>query len=193
MIMGEGAMVGAVVLVVGPSGVGKDTLLAGARAHFAADATVIFQRRDITRPAAAGGEDHRPVTMAEFDAIAAAGGYALSWTAHDLRYGVPVAMAAQVAAGTTAVVNVSRGVIDAARARFAHVTVIEVTAPAAVLAARLAARGREDTAAINKRLARVAAPVANRPGVHRLVNDGSVADGVAAMVAMIKSAAEAES
>ena len=70
---------------------------------------------------------------------------------------------------------------------------IEVTAPAAVLAARLGARGREDTAAINKRLARVAAQVADRPGVHQLVNDGSVADGVAAMVAMIKSAAEAES
>ena len=62
-------------------------------------------------------------------------------------------------------VNVSRAIIDAARARFAHVTVIEVTAPAEVLAARLIARGREDPAAINDRLARVAAPVATRPGV----------------------------
>jgi len=184
-------MVGAVVLVVGPSGVGKDTLLAGARAHFAGDPTVVFQRRDITRPAEAGGEDHRPVSLTEFDTIAAAGGYALCWAAHDLRYGVPVAMAARVAAGTTVVVNVSRGIIDAARARFAHVTVIEVTAPAEVLAARLTARGREDPAAISERLARAAPPVADRPGVHRLVNDGSVADGVAAMVAMIESAAAA--
>ncbi|MGB1006393.1 MAG: phosphonate metabolism protein/1,5-bisphosphokinase (PRPP-forming) PhnN [Thalassobaculaceae bacterium] len=182
-------MVGAVVLVVGPSGVGKDTLLAGARTHFATDPTVVFQRRDITRPAAAGGEDHRPVSLAEFDAIAAAGGYALSWAAHDLRYGVPVAMAAHVAVGATVVVNVSRGIIDAARARFAHVTVIEVTAPTALLAERLAARGREDPAAIRQRLARVAAPVADRPGVYRLVNDGGVAEGVAAMVAMITAAA----
>ena len=102
-----------------------------------------------------------------------------------------MAMAARVAAGTTVVVNVSRAIIDAARARFAHVTVIEVTAPAEVLAARLIARGREDPAAINKRLARVAAPVAARPGVHRLANNGSVADGVAAMVAMIEGAAVA--
>ena len=108
-----------------------------------------------------------------------------------MRYGVPVAMAVRVAAGTTVVVNVSRGIIDAARARFAHVTVIEVTAPAEVLAARLTARGREDPAAISKRLARAAPPVADRPGVHRLVNDGSVADGVAAMVVMIESAAAA--
>lgn len=137
------------VLVVGPSGAGKDTLLNAARQALADDARFRFVRRVITRPAEAGGEDHEPVSDAAF----AARDFALSWQAHGLRYGIPADVADDLARGVVVVANVSRSVIAEAASRF-PVRVIEVTAPADVLAARLAARGRETAADVAGRLAR---------------------------------------
>src|SRR3954452_5276441 len=124
------------VLVVGPSGAGKDTLLDAARQALADDTRFRFVRRVITRPADAGGEAHEAVTEAEF----AARDFALQWQAHGLRYGIP---AEAIEERVVAVANVSRTVIAEAARRF-RVRVIEVTAPPDVLASRLASRGRED-------------------------------------------------
>ncbi|MGA7013248.1 MAG: phosphonate metabolism protein/1,5-bisphosphokinase (PRPP-forming) PhnN, partial [Pseudolabrys sp.] len=48
---------GRLVLVVGPSGAGKDTVITGAKAACAADSTFVFPRRVVTRPAS-DAEDH---------------------------------------------------------------------------------------------------------------------------------------
>ena len=54
------------IAVVGPSGAGKDRLMAGARAALAQDTRFRFVRRAITRATEAGGEDHEALTEAAF-------------------------------------------------------------------------------------------------------------------------------
>ncbi|MGQ3357242.1 MAG: hypothetical protein ACT6XS_21655, partial [Phreatobacter sp.] len=79
---------GRLVLVVGPSGAGKDTLIAAARSRLASDEAVLFPRRIVTRPASAA-EDNVEADEATFARIAEAGGFALTWSAHGHRYGIP--------------------------------------------------------------------------------------------------------
>ena len=155
---------GLLVLVVGPSGAGKDTVLAYARQHLQAYDHVLFPRRVVTRPPGPG-EDHEPATEAEF----AARRFALCWEAHGLRYGIPQEIETDLARGRIVIVNVSRAVIAQARARY-HCKVIEITAPVEILARRLALRGREREADIAARLARQAAPV---EADATIINDGA--------------------
>jgi phosphonate metabolism protein PhnN/1,5-bisphosphokinase (PRPP-forming) len=177
------------VLVVGPSGAGKDTLIDAARVRLGADPRFRWVRRVVTRPAEAGGEDHEPADPETFTARRDAGGFALWWEAHGVAYGIPADIATDLAAGRVVIGNASRTVIADTAARF-PVTVIEVTAPAEVLAARLNGRGREDAADIAGRLARTV----NMPdgvAVERIDNGGTLADGVAAMVAALTRVASA--
>jgi ribose 1,5-bisphosphokinase len=142
---------GRLVLVVGPSGAGKDTLIDLARTALQDDPTVVFPRRVATRTASAA-EVHDTLSADEFDRAARAGAFALTWDAHELRYGIPAGIDADIRAGRTVVCNVSRAIIDAARRRYAAVVVALVTAPPELLAARLKARGRDGD--IAQRLAR---------------------------------------
>ncbi len=171
------------VLIVGPSGAGKDTLLDAVRAGLANDTRVLFARREITRPATPGGEDHLPVDEATFIARRDEGGYALWWQAHGLSYGISLDIEAALAAGVVVVASVSRSVIAEAAQRYA-VRVVEITASPAVLAERLRARGREGAEDIARRLAReVPLPVGLL--VTSVVNDGSVAEGAARLRAAL--------
>ena len=167
------------VLVVGASGVGKDTLMEAARRVLAEDKRFRFVRRTITRPADAGGEDHDPVTEPEFDAR----DHDLEWQAHGLRYGIPAGIAEDLARGRIVVANVSRGIISEAAERF-PVRVIEVSAPPELLAARLAARGREDSEGVAARLSRSVALPAS-VDARRVVNDGSLAQGIERFLAAL--------
>jgi phosphonate metabolism protein PhnN/1,5-bisphosphokinase (PRPP-forming) len=175
------------VPVVGPSGAGKDTLMAAARARLAADPRFVFARRCITRPAEAGGEDHQAMAREAFEAARAAGAFTLWWEAHGLLYGIPRGVEDDMAAGRVAVANLSRTVLAEA-ARRHRVRVLVITAPPATLAARLAARGREDPADIAARLARDA-PLPEGIEAETVLNDGTVEQGVARVLAALSRAA----
>ena len=173
------------VLVVGPSGAGTDTLMERAREALAGQPGFRFVRREITRPEGAGGEDHVAVTPELFAARRAAGAYAIAWEAHGLGYGIPVDIARDLDAGHVVVANVSRAVLVEASRRFAT-RVLEITAPVEVLARRLAARGRESEADIAARLSR-AVPLPDGLDVTSIVNDGPLDTGVARVLAVLNA------
>ena len=173
-------------IVVGPSGAGKDSLIAGAAAALGDDPGFAFPKRDITRAADAGGEDHVEVSAGEFAERRDAGRYALAWNAHGLAYGIPVSIDAELAQGITVIVNVSRTVINAARARYRHLRVLHVTAPLPVLAERIAARGRERAADVEARLARAGIRTPQGADVVEICNNGLLGDAIAAFVAAVR-------
>ena len=144
---------GRLILVVGPSGAGKDTLIAGARAACRDDATVVFPRRVVTRPAS-NFEDNDFVSKAAFEQAAAKGAFAFWWSAHGHDYGIPLAIDFDIESGRTVVCNVSRTMVDVVRKRYAHVMTILITAPKDILAARLATRDRASDGRILERLSR---------------------------------------
>jgi ribose 1,5-bisphosphokinase len=176
---------GRLCLVVGPSGAGKDSLIAGAAAALAGDHRFLFPRREITRAADAGGEDHIPVSAQEFVARRAGGGYALAWEAHGLCYGIPSSIDDALAQGVSVIVNVSRTVIDTARACYPRLRVIHVTAPLDILAQRIAARGRETAADAATRLQRAAIIAPSGADVVEICNDGKLEDAVEAFAAAL--------
>jgi ribose 1,5-bisphosphokinase len=145
---------GRLVLVVGPSGAGKDTLIALARAQCAGDPAIVFPRRIVTR-AASAAEDHESVSESDFDAAQEQGAFAFWWEAHGLKYALPAALDGDIRAGRAVVCNVSRALVPSLRARYACVTVVLVTAPRDVLAARLGARSRSSDSDVTGRLDRV--------------------------------------
>jgi len=180
---------GTLFLVVGPSGVGKDSLLDGARAALADDKRYVFPQRVITRPADAGGEAHRAVSVQAFAEMRAAGAFALAWYANGLDYAIPAEIDRLLAEGRHVVVNVSRTIADEARRRYRPLRVIAVTAPGEIVAARLAARGRESAAEIAERLARGALALPQGPDVAVVVNDASLETGIARMLQALRAPA----
>lgn len=175
---------GLLVLVVGPSGAGKDTLIAHARQALETRADISFARRRITRPVDAT-ENHISVDEGAFAHGVAMGSFPLYWRANGLSYALGAEVAEDIAAGRTVVANGSRGAVAEARARFARVKVVLVTAPPEVLAARISARGREDGAGAAQRLSRE--PALDRAPNLVIVNDGAPGPAGEELAAFLKA------
>ena len=176
-------MAGALVLVVGPSGAGKDTLINAARAALAGDPRFDFPRRTITRHAVAALEDHDSVSEEAFDRLEREGAFALSWRAHGLSYGIPRDILDAIAADRVVVVNGSRAMAETARYAIPATQILLVEATPSVRALRLAGRGRETSDEIARRLEReVPDPL---PDAIRVDNSGPLASGVAAFLAAL--------
>jgi ribose 1,5-bisphosphokinase len=176
---------GRLAYVMGPSGAGKDTLMAYARARVD-PAAVVFAHRYITRPAAAGGENHVMLSAAEFAARHDAGLFVLSWNSHGFWYGIGAEVELWLVRGLVVVVSGSRAAWPQAKTLYPDLLGIVVDAPIELRAGRLAARSREDEAAIRARLAREV-PLPADDAVHWLDNSGPIAIAGESMVRLLRA------
>lgn len=109
-------MMGKLIWLMGPSGSGKDSLLAELRLR--EQTQLLVAHRYITRDASAGSENHIALSEQEFFTRAGQNLLALSWHANGLYYGVGVEIDLWLHAGFDVVVNGSRAHLPQARARY---------------------------------------------------------------------------
>lgn len=170
------------ILVVGPSGAGKDTLIGLAQSACAGDGDVVFPQRVVTREASVH-ENNEAVSATVFGQMLAHGDFAFQWEAHGLRYGLPQSIVDDIRAGRAVVANVSRTIVESARRSYANVTVVSITAPSDVLAQRLAERSRPSDGQLGDRLRRTV--VSAEPDV--IINNvGSAEDHAVELLKAIK-------
>ncbi len=178
---------GILFYLMGPSGAGKDSLLAHAqRALGADDSRVLFARRWITRPEDYGGEGHHAISPEGFAAMAETGLFCMEWQAHGFRYGIGREVVEWLAAGSNVVVSGSREHFPDAMDSFPDLIGIYVRSSLAVLAQRLAARGREATAEIRSRLERSPVPLLQSPQLVVLDNDGDLHEAGERLVQILR-------
>ena len=175
---------GRLVLVVGPSGAGKDTLIGLARAACAGDDNIVFARRVVTREASSF-EDNEQVGPEVFRQAQAQGAFAVHWEAHGHCYALRRAIEDEIRAGRTVVANVSRTVVEGVRRTYAVVTVVSITAPPEILVARLAARARDSDGRVADRLSRAVDAAASIPDV-TILNVGRAEDHARQLLQAIK-------
>ena len=180
-------MSGKWVFVCGPSGAGKDSVLAWASDHLAGRRDIVFARRMVTRPMQPGS-DHDPITPQQFALMRRAGELVWCWQAHGFDYGIAAHYGAEVAAGRTVVVNGSREHTLNLEAT-PSVRVVQIMVSAEQLAVRLAQRGRDDAQQINQRLLRNARFNAMRVD-HTILNQGELASAGRQLVDYLRAGAE---
>ena len=179
---------GCLIVVVGASGAGKDSIIRAAHQQFQHHPRVGFVKRIITRPCNPDTELHDTLSVDEFVSAEREGAFAVHWQANELYYGLPVSCISEVAAGKVLVANGSRAAISQFRKAFNELLVVHITVSNDMLEMRLRRRKRESDAQIKARLARNhSMPKLVGDDIVEIDNSAAREDGIQGFIALIES------
>lgn len=172
--MTDSKQAGNLFYLVGPSGVGKDSLLEALREDPEIRALHVA-RRYITRPARRGDDHHIEIDAAEFERRAGADEFLFAWESHGFSYAVEASLRERLSAGEDVVVNGSRAYLDQALEKMPATVPVWMSVSEAILRQRLEQRGRDNANEIEHRLSRSRDLEPERdPAWSLIVNDGSL-------------------
>ncbi|SDN75695.1 ribose 1,5-bisphosphokinase [Desulfonauticus submarinus] len=129
-----------IILVVGPSGAGKDTLIRYAKKKFSADKNIIFLKRYITRKSDEY-EDNYYISSKEFYILKQQNFFFTTWEAYNYQYGISFNNVELN--GKKIVISISRTKVNDFEKKFKNVLTLFITASPESLRKRLKKRHRD--------------------------------------------------
>ena len=145
---------GVIVLVVGNSGSGKDSIISEVVKRFPSNLKEIhLTQRYITRPSSKT-EDNIAITPKIFKEMSLQKKFALEWHIYDLDYGVPIDIDDWLKKGHPVIVNVSRTIVKKARSIYRNILVVFIKVPFEITFQRIKERARESGKQLQERIQR---------------------------------------
>ena len=145
---------GLLILIVGNSGSGKDSIMRGVLERYPSDLkTLYLTQRYITRPYS-DTEDFIAIKPEDFKKLSLQGEFVLEWHIYGLDYGVPIEIDEWLEKGHPVLVNVSRKIIKKARRMYQKMLVVFIDVPFEITLKRVKERGRESGARLEERILR---------------------------------------
>ena len=187
-----------IFLLLGPSGVGKDTLKYGAEKELQKnnDKSIVFCQRVITRPLKEGDvEIHEFMEKEEFLNEKEKGTFGIDWEAYNFYYGIRNDLILKpLKEGNNVILNISRNKIKETQNKFEpkgfNVIVLEITADSEIIKNRLKLRGRETDDQIDHRIKRHLEQrkkvIEESNKIISIENNGTIEEGIDKFIKAVK-------
>lgn len=186
----DSARPGQLFYVIGPSGVGKDTLLSYARQALDS-APVIFAHRYITRPVELKGENHIHLSEAEFNNRLQRHCFKFHWHSHGWHYALGREVDLWLQQGLNVVMNGSREYLPTATALHPDIVPVLLTASEVNLRQRLIRRGRESADGIEERIQRAQQFAGlSHPNLYVIENNATIEQAGGKLIELLTSGVE---